>query len=108
MCPRWRPGRLRSFLGLGKPCVAPACLITRHREATVGFPVVLEKFRAKGEPRSRVRRCRTLSAFDRWLGAQGLFDALEMSATMHGTPQDARLPPTSICVTISADSCSSA
>jgi hypothetical protein len=39
------------------------------------------------------RRCRTCSAFARWLGAQGLFDPIEMSATMHRTPQDARLPP---------------
>jgi hypothetical protein len=37
------------------------------------------------------RRCRTLSAFDRWLSAQGLFDPIEMAATMHRTPQDARL-----------------
>jgi hypothetical protein len=32
------------------------------------------------------------SALDRWLGAQGLFNPIEMSATMHRTPQDARLP----------------
>jgi hypothetical protein len=38
------------------------------------------------------RRCHTFSAFDRWLGAQSLFDPIEMSATMHCTPQDARLP----------------
>jgi hypothetical protein len=38
------------------------------------------------------RRCHTFSAFERWLGTQGLFDAIEMSATMHSTPQDARLP----------------
>jgi hypothetical protein len=37
------------------------------------------------------RTC-TFSVFDRWLGAQGLFDPIEMSATMHSTPQDARLP----------------
>jgi hypothetical protein len=37
-------------------------------------------------------RTRTFSVFDRWLGAQGLFDPIEMSATMHRTPQDARLP----------------
>jgi hypothetical protein len=38
------------------------------------------------------QRCHTFSAFDPWLGTQGLFDAIEMSATMHRTPQDARLP----------------
>jgi hypothetical protein len=38
------------------------------------------------------RRCRTCSAFDRWLGAQGVFDPIEMAATMHRTPQDTRLP----------------
>jgi hypothetical protein len=37
------------------------------------------------------RRGRTCSAFDRWLGAQGLFDPIEMAATMHRTPQEARL-----------------
>jgi hypothetical protein len=38
------------------------------------------------------RRGRTCSACDRWLGAQGLFDAIEMAATMHRTSQEARLP----------------
>jgi hypothetical protein len=38
------------------------------------------------------RRCRTLSAPDRWLSAQGLFDPIEMAATMHRPPQAARLP----------------
>ena len=62
-----------------------------------------------GTPTSRSRRCltrphaqplqalvyrrrRTVSAFDRWLGAQGLFNPIEMPATMHRTPQEARLP----------------
>jgi ABC-2 type transport system ATP-binding protein len=48
-----------------------------------------------GPPRERRivdRRCRTCSACDRWLGAQGLFDPIEMAATMDRTPQDARLP----------------
>jgi hypothetical protein len=38
------------------------------------------------------RRRRPCAAFDRGLGAQGLFDPIEMAATMHRTPQDARLP----------------
>jgi hypothetical protein len=39
------------------------------------------------------RRGRTLSACDRGLGAQGLFEPIEMAATMHRPPQEARLPP---------------
>jgi hypothetical protein len=38
------------------------------------------------------RRCRPCSALDCWLGAQGLFDPIEMAATMHRPPQEARLP----------------
>jgi hypothetical protein len=38
------------------------------------------------------RRCRPWSALDRGLGAQGLFDPIEMPATMHRTPEEARLP----------------
>ena len=36
---------------------------------------------------------KTHSCFDCWLGAQGLFDPIQMMAPMHGTPEDTTLPP---------------